>query len=791
MAVVAQGEIEVRLSKASATALEKELAGVTSKAGTKAAGELTKPSGALGKLEAGLKNFAQNGATALNPIGLLQKGAGGLAVELEKLGPVGLAAGAGLVAFGALAEHGVSQFTHLADQVHTFSTISGASAQDASKFVVALNELGVSSDSVARGISRLARQSADGAEPLKEFGIQVARNRDGSFNAIGTFDKLADRIQATTDASTRNAIAFKAFGRAGVELIPILSRGSAELKQFEKLAQLRGEVFSEKDLEAARNYEIAVRGLGDSFHAFEIQAGKAAVPFLTLLTETVTNDLDHLNRGFREVFGGHLLSGFRDLADAIGGSNLPKATTDLTALAKAEEQFGQSSKDSKNSVDDAANSIAFFQDTVSQSLLQANLKDFTASAIGAASALSTDAKTGVTDFSKALSLLDPIAARVAQDETDIALGLDPLAHQFDLSAAAADQFSQALALTLTPFENAQQASINLDKAEADLTKTLKDHGPNVDKVTKATIGLDTAQAELDKKQKSGKATALELSAAHLKVTEAQARLTAAQKETGSTQDDIRESTLKLVQSLQANEEALVRDSNGSISAKQAKDQLLASIDAEIKKYPGLRAELGKYRDQIVATPDSKLIDFRQQGLSTIQGSLDTLNATLVELTKVFEIKFGIDPNSIDKAVADAKAEFDKTGFVLAIPGARVVPSAPAAPGAPAGTVGLVPGGGINAAPAPQLGETAGQRQARLQRERRGRQRGGPVLAGEAYPVGERGWEWFVPDRNGTILPHGQNPPRGEQTVFNIYDRSGSPEVTARMVSARQGRNARR
>jgi len=34
-----------------------------------------------------------------------------------------------------------------------------------------------------------------------------------------------------------------------------------------------------------------------------------------------------------------------------------------------------------------------------------------------------------------------------------------------------------------------------------------------------------------------------------------------------------------------------------------------------------------------------------------------------------------------------------------------------------------------------------------------RQYGGPVKAGELYKVGERGWEWFVPDKDGQIVPH--------------------------------------
>lgn len=48
--------------------------------------------------------------------------------------------------------------------------------------------------------------------------------------------------------------------------------------------------------------------------------------------------------------------------------------------------------------------------------------------------------------------------------------------------------------------------------------------------------------------------------------------------------------------------------------------------------------------------------------------------------------------------------------------------------------------------------------------------GGPVTRGEIYKVGERGPEWFVPDRDGTILPSGVNPSTvtSNQTTNNYY-----------------------
>ena len=62
-----------------------------------------------------------------------------------------------------------------------------------------------------------------------------------------------------------------------------------------------------------------------------------------------------------------------------------------------------------------------------------------------------------------------------------------------------------------------------------------------------------------------------------------------------------------------------------------------------------------------------------------------------------------------------------------------------------------------------------------------RAEGGPVAAGQPYIVGERGPEWFVPDRSGTVLPNGMAPggPVIQQTI-NIDARGADAGVEARL-----------
>jgi phage-related minor tail protein len=66
----------------------------------------------------------------------------------------------------------------------------------------------------------------------------------------------------------------------------------------------------------------------------------------------------------------------------------------------------------------------------------------------------------------------------------------------------------------------------------------------------------------------------------------------------------------------------------------------------------------------------------------------------------------------------------------------------------------------------------------------GRATGGPVSPGQAYLVGERGPELFVPTSSGQIAPGGASPVRDVRVTVNVSaGQTGAPEALAR--SSRQ------
>lgn len=61
--------------------------------------------------------------------------------------------------------------------------------------------------------------------------------------------------------------------------------------------------------------------------------------------------------------------------------------------------------------------------------------------------------------------------------------------------------------------------------------------------------------------------------------------------------------------------------------------------------------------------------------------------------------------------------------------------------------------------------------------------GGPVKANSPYIVGEEGPEWFVPNRSGTVLPHGSGPGGGQvNSVVNVHLSDGGARTDNNQAS---------
>jgi len=199
---------------------------------------------------------------------------------------------------------GTALVAPLAASVQAFAT-NGAAIDDMAQ------RTGLTSNAVQE-LSHAAEMSATNIEALEKGLLKMQRTvveaGDGTesarkaLNDMGTsfkdlkglspdqqLEKMADGLSKIKDPAARTAAAVAIFGKAGAELIPFLSEGSAGIEKFRAEARSLGLVLDGNAIQAAAELDDKLQTLKSSFRGVVNQIGAAlAGPALTLI-QLMTN----------------------------------------------------------------------------------------------------------------------------------------------------------------------------------------------------------------------------------------------------------------------------------------------------------------------------------------------------------------------------------------------------------------------------------------------------------------------------------------------------------------------
>ncbi len=241
----------------------------------------------------------------------LAANAGGLGSVLGRLGPVGIAIGAGLGAavigmnlMIEAARIAVKEFSDLANAADKL----GVTVESLQELRFAAEQNGVATANFDTSLQRFTRRLADaqnGTGTLKaEFealGIAV-KNADGTNRtATAVLDDFADAMQRTGNQGERIRLAFAAFDTEGVDMVRVLKDGSQGLDDYAAAARNAGAVVDGHLVESAR-------ATGDELNRLEQQNSA----LLGQIGETFSGWLI----AFEEVKG-KILRAINDILDAF------------------------------------------------------------------------------------------------------------------------------------------------------------------------------------------------------------------------------------------------------------------------------------------------------------------------------------------------------------------------------------------------------------------------------------------------------------------------------------------
>jgi hypothetical protein len=224
----------------------------------------------------------------------------------------GVAVGAGLAgaatALGALAQQAIKT----ADQMGEASQRTGVTTEALSRLKFAAEQSGTSFAAVEKGLQRIAREADAGGATLQRIGV-AATDSAGKMRPVNDILlDVADRFGRMGNATERAAAAQAIFGKAGAELVPLLSQGRAGIEALGDEAERLGIVFSQETADAAGAFndnldklKSAALGLGNDL-ATELlpallEVTNAAVAFVQQIREDGT--LAAWIDGIREAAG--------------------------------------------------------------------------------------------------------------------------------------------------------------------------------------------------------------------------------------------------------------------------------------------------------------------------------------------------------------------------------------------------------------------------------------------------------------------------------------------------------
>ncbi len=245
-------------------------------------------------------------------------GVSGKLMELSSL--AGTLAGAlSLTAFATAIKGSID----LADNLNDLAKKTGASVETLAGLQLAAAQSGTSLEAIANGSKRLATTMVENRAVFEQMGISTNDQTEALIQLGDVFAGMQDPVE-------RSALAVKVFGKAGVDMLPMLMEGSDAIRAMIE----RGQELSPVTTEMARQADI----FNDSLAEFELQMRGVTVSMaaglLPKLNETIAafNDLNKsgastldMGKGISTVFETIVVLGanvgyvFKQTGNEIGG----------------------------------------------------------------------------------------------------------------------------------------------------------------------------------------------------------------------------------------------------------------------------------------------------------------------------------------------------------------------------------------------------------------------------------------------------------------------------------------
>ena len=235
----------------------------------------------------------------------IKKQVAGVGKSLQTLGSRMAMAGASAVTAFVGA---TKVFANAGDALRDMSMRTGASVEALSSLGYVAAQSGTDLGTLEAGMRRMQKVVAAGrdgnkaaAEAFAQLGISLEEL--GQMTPDQQMLRIGDALASIPDPADRAAAAMKIFGKGGTALLPMLSEGSARIKEMQAEAERLGVVMSTEDANAADEFNDSLARLGYVVKGGANVIGASLAPAMTQLANTLAEVVGRVARFVRENQG--------------------------------------------------------------------------------------------------------------------------------------------------------------------------------------------------------------------------------------------------------------------------------------------------------------------------------------------------------------------------------------------------------------------------------------------------------------------------------------------------------
>jgi hypothetical protein len=185
---------------------------------------------------------------------------------------------AGLVAF-------TKSVIDSGDALDELSQKTGVTVEALAGLKYAFEKDGVQVEAMATGMKKLSQNMvAAGDATSKQGRIFAAMGVDISKGIQPALEQIADRFRSLPDGPTKAALAVELFGKAGMDMIPTLNQGSAELKRMREEAEKLGLVMSGETAKSMADFNDNMKAVKGSAQGLVVTVFNDLTPSILRVT---------------------------------------------------------------------------------------------------------------------------------------------------------------------------------------------------------------------------------------------------------------------------------------------------------------------------------------------------------------------------------------------------------------------------------------------------------------------------------------------------------------------------